>query len=347
MSPHSVNGWAPAELCLRFACHGCRELLVISVPRMSEGKQHCPACGLDVLLPPLDERVRGVEIIRGPQPPPVAAACPACHRRLFVAPGALNKPQACPGCRSQLKFKLVREGEPVFRAASAPPSPAPETPAPPPPKSNNGAPRSEPKLAPASPSPNGQSSPRPTKPPPKTHAAKNSTATATAPAPPTPPPRPEPPPAPEPVPEPTGPKPLVYGESNPGGQHSSTRSPPLLSPRGMRWCIWLVLQFALPITLLVIGSNAHQMPLVLLGLAFWIPILALPRRLTEFLVPFFVSTIACPGCQEEYEAVSRWSCSCGYHDHREQHILGFHCPKCHSVLGYTDCARCGATIILR
>jgi len=68
--------------------------------------------------------------------------------------------------------------------------------------------------------------------------------------------------------------------------------------------------------------------------------------LSRWLLPLFVSTLTCPDCGEEIEAVDVWQCSCGYQDHRERNILAMRCPKCGERSGHVDCPRCSATILL-
>jgi hypothetical protein len=65
-----------------------------------------------------------------------------------------------------------------------------------------------------------------------------------------------------------------------------------------------------------------------------------------WLTPLFVSTISCPGCQEDIDPVDVWACGCGYKDHRERHVLSFKCPKCKNRIGHFDCPRCSATILI-
>jgi len=71
------------------------------------------------------------------------------------------------------------------------------------------------------------------------------------------------------------------------------------------------------------------------------------RWVSRWLVPVFVSTLSCPGCHEELDAIGMWSCSCGFHDHRERHILSPRaCPLCEGKVGHVNCPRCDATILL-
>jgi hypothetical protein len=63
------------------------------------------------------------------------------------------------------------------------------------------------------------------------------------------------------------------------------------------------------------------------------------------LVPLFVSTISCPGCGEDIDAVDVWDCTCGYHDHQERHILSGYCAMCGKSAGHMKCPRCNCTIL--
>jgi hypothetical protein len=85
--------------------------------------------------------------------------------------------------------------------------------------------------------------------------------------------------------------------------------------------------------------------LIVLVLAFlsW---LFLGPLISRPLVPLFVSTISCPGCGEEIEALGLWDCACGFHDYRETHVLAGYCPSCGAAAGHLSCPRCGCTILL-
>lgn len=79
--------------------------------------------------------------------------------------------------------------------------------------------------------------------------------------------------------------------------------------------------------------------------AFWVWVF-LGRRVACSLVPLFVSTLSCPGCEEEIDAVNVWSCACGFHGHGECHILVGRCPSCGKAAGRINCPRCDCTILL-
>lgn len=124
------------------------------------------------------------------------------------------------------------------------------------------------------------------------------------------------------------------------------------SPRRAFWVIYLIVQFG-PLFFgmfgaAVTGAWSFFGPIVGMGGMWIFPFWWVCRWFTwRMLVPLFVSSIRCPHCHEEYPAVSRWSCSCGYTDYRDRHILRFKCPKCRHGMQYLDCERCDATIILR
>ena len=74
--------------------------------------------------------------------------------------------------------------------------------------------------------------------------------------------------------------------------------------------------------------------------------LFLGGRIAYRLVPWFVSTLSCPGCGEEIDAVDVWNCACGFHPHREHHILAGRCSWCGKTAGRLNCPRCDCTILL-
>ncbi len=90
--------------------------------------------------------------------------------------------------------------------------------------------------------------------------------------------------------------------------------------------------------------------IILTGIFLALPWFYLGRIIASSLTPMIlaaaVSTIRCPGCQEQIPTVGRWFCSCGYHDHRERNIFLFSCPQCGGRIGRTDCPQCESTILL-
>jgi len=97
------------------------------------------------------------------------------------------------------------------------------------------------------------------------------------------------------------------------------------------------------------GKHPSEPPehpfLTALSCAFWCWLL-LGRSIAYLLVPLFVSTLSCPGCEEEIDAVGVWNCACGFHPHRERHILAGRCPMCHKATGHVNCPRCDCTLRL-
>ncbi len=90
--------------------------------------------------------------------------------------------------------------------------------------------------------------------------------------------------------------------------------------------------------------------IILTGIFLALPWFYLGRIIASLLTPRIlaaaVRTIRCPGCLEQVPGVSRWFCSCGYHDHRERTIFLFSCPQCSGRIGRTDCPQCESTILL-
>lgn len=85
--------------------------------------------------------------------------------------------------------------------------------------------------------------------------------------------------------------------------------------------------------------------LTALAWVFWAWLL-LGRPIAYLLVPVLVSTLTCPGCEEEIDAIGIWNCACGFHDHRERHLLASRCPSCSKMAGHINCPRCNCTILL-
>lgn len=74
--------------------------------------------------------------------------------------------------------------------------------------------------------------------------------------------------------------------------------------------------------------------------------LLIGRRVAVLLLPVLISRVKCPGCGEEISPVGIWNCGCGFHAHRERHILSGSCPKCGNRTGHLNCPRCDCTILL-
>lgn len=90
------------------------------------------------------------------------------------------------------------------------------------------------------------------------------------------------------------------------------------------------------------GSQMWFGRFLIAGVVWWFA----GRLIALLLIPLLISQLKCPGCGEEISAVSRWDCSCGYHDHRERHVLAGTCPKCGNRTGHINCPRCDCTILL-
>jgi hypothetical protein len=118
--------------------------------------------------------------------------------------------------------------------------------------------------------------------------------------------------------------------------------------RRIYWGVLACMSIMLPLSAAVLGARPSGQPesvfAIVVSLAFfaW---LFLGRSIACLLVPLLVSTLSCPGCDEEIDAVGVWHCSCGFRDHRERHILAAHCPLCGKAAGHIDCPRCGCTIL--
>ena len=93
------------------------------------------------------------------------------------------------------------------------------------------------------------------------------------------------------------------------------------------------------------GTTRREFNWLALAWTFFIWLL-LGRAIAYLFVPLFISTLSCPGCQEEIDAVGIWRCGCGFHPHRERHILAGRCPKCGKATGHVNCPRCQCTILL-
>jgi hypothetical protein len=117
--------------------------------------------------------------------------------------------------------------------------------------------------------------------------------------------------------------------------------------RKIYWLPLLGMFLFLPVLLLIeetFGVNGSGAAL-LFGLSFWGWVI-LGRWIARRLVPLFVTKVICPGCSEDIETVGVWNCACGFHDHRERHLLSGKCPKCGAFASHLDCPQCSATILL-
>lgn len=124
------------------------------------------------------------------------------------------------------------------------------------------------------------------------------------------------------------------------------------SPKAVHFTLRILLRWVVPVLLMTLWT-ALQAPagrvspgasiVLVAAVALFFSGDFLARRLTAAVAP----TYACPGCDSVFEAVGRWSCACGYHDHRDCHVILFRCPMCGARPGYTNCRRCDATIFLQ
>jgi hypothetical protein len=113
-------------------------------------------------------------------------------------------------------------------------------------------------------------------------------------------------------------------------------------------CIVILFLVSAAVATEIEGQPSHpaESPFVMaLALTFW-GWLLLGRRIASLVVPLLVSTLLCPGCGEEIDAVDVWDCACGFHDYRERHILAGRCSSCGKAAGHVRCPRCDCTILL-
>jgi hypothetical protein len=118
------------------------------------------------------------------------------------------------------------------------------------------------------------------------------------------------------------------------------------------WCpllaIVMVMMVASMFSAVVRGTILEPVGLFLLmslSFVFWSWLIG-GRWIAYYLLPLFVSTLTCPGCGEQIDAVGVWNCACGFKDHHERHLLTKCCPKCGKAAGHIDCPRCACTILL-
>lgn len=146
------------------------------------------------------------------------------------------------------------------------------------------------------------------------------------------------------------PRPITY---KPQQRVTPTHASPGPAPKTVHFALRLVFRWVLPVLLatlgaLLIGSNNPTVSTTALFLLISAPLLFLRGDLlARLLTAAWAPTYSCPGCHSVFEAVGRWNCACGYHDHKEQHFIQFLCPMCNCRLGHTNCERCDATIFLQ
>ena len=125
-----------------------------------------------------------------------------------------------------------------------------------------------------------------------------------------------------------------------GRQQQAT--PGVAIPRIALWTNMAV-HWSIFAVLLLIGFAVPGFLVVAFG---WLFLPAIGISIPRMITPLLIQTYTCPGCHEEYPSVNVWNCTCGFHDHKERHILRFKCPLCGKRFNRTDCLRCGATIRL-
>ncbi len=374
------------ELCLRFECQGCNDLLFLPVDSIRRvHRDRCPKCHQPVRVPPINEATAGYRRIV-PKVKAKVVDCPKCAAPLRVPPSQPGKRDECPACRTSLIFQLVPETpEPQRKAVAVSPQAVPPTPA-----------KSSPHAATDSPLPvasaSKQSAAKPTKPAgarpnvqpepaskpkgkPITRSDKMSRRSAKSTTPPPAAARPTGPDTAEPVipkkrqtttsdeashvtefNEPAvGPAPLVYsGQSASamaGRSFFDLSSSPRLVWRLIYFALWLGPPFmSCGLFVLTLDNRENLIVTIPLAVLSW-GWLTVGWRVCPFLADILssaiITTFRCPGCGEHHEAVGRWTCGCGYTDHRERHALAYKCPKCRERLGYFDCMQCGSTILFR
>lgn len=307
--PSSPSSPTKAELLLKFLCSNCDQVLNVGIERLATIKSFCPRCDTPIQFPPLDRNVIGVETILQSNPETLRLHCPECGCTSKTPVRAALKKWTCPACKTPAKLKFAAHNVKV--AAPAAPSSSRHERAPIAIKETRDTSEDLRETA--------------------DWAQTNDTEEIVASR------------------EPDS-EAVVYGSAPPKPSTGSYLSGFLssLSPRTLTWVIWFILQFpVLLFILLPLAQKSMNIAIVILTIAWFIPRLGICTRLTWLIMTLFMKSFRCPHCDEEYEAVSRWGCSCGYVDHKDQHIYGFKCPQCKSVCGHYNCRRCEATILLR
>ncbi|MEX2140461.1 MAG: hypothetical protein WD894_14455 [Pirellulales bacterium] len=320
---------AAKELCLRFVCSRCQHWL--SVPIRSMGMiDKCPGCQTVVKIPALDGYVVGLEEVlkaRGERQGVVLGCrCPTCQTIVQAAKADYGRPLHCGGC-----------GEWFVLQVQSVDAPHPTKPTATPRKENQ--PRAAVGTA------GGQQLPPPVPPPPS---------------------NPPPPPA-QPEDDWRRHSPFAVSASSaeddelpeidellakPSNLQSSRfEAGPRLSPRWARYFFRYGIWWGPTAAMLLIGASSSEpaLALFLIGISFvplWFVVGGLlSRLLTPVILASILRTVRCPGCGDQLPAVGRWSCGCGYHDHRERNVFLFKCPKCSGRVGHIDCPRCDSTIL--
>lgn len=305
----AAEGADPPELCIRFSCSACRKPLFVLIRKLiGRTELPCPSCQKTVATPPLDEKVGG-------------------YTQLLEAHSIGPQLQT-----STKKSSSMKDSDSSL-------------------ESNQSVPRKTPATAPISRTPGKASaSGRPpaternvsVKVPPMIEERSDALGSDDYYS-------KEFPDEPDDLPQP-----IVYGSQPKSQTGSFRRGGGSLQPRVVYRLIYWGLQvgypaatFLLGLYLQSMGDTRRFMPFLAFAILWFIFGWRFSHWIAFYITPLFVSSIRCPGCQEEYPAVAHHKCSCGFTDHRDRHVLSFKCPKCGSYFGHMNCARCDATILLR
>ena len=113
----------------------------------------------------------------------------------------------------------------------------------------------------------------------------------------------------------------------------------------LAWIMYAVGFFAFPLAMTPFMERAENLAFAI-GVG-WFDWMIWGRRIARYaILPVFFSAVRCPGCGYEKEAVGRWTCGCGFVDHRERNVLAMRCPQCKAHIGSVPCDQCQATILL-
>jgi hypothetical protein len=96
--------------------------------------------------------------------------------------------------------------------------------------------------------------------------------------------------------------------------------------------------------ILAAAFSLEQFALAIVAVVLWL-IGSGPLLRTTILPAMFPATV-CAGCLRTVPLVARWKCGDHFTDHRERHILAFHCNQGHRLEGF-NCPRCKATILVQ
>lgn len=309
------------ELLMKFPCAACDQILNVGVERSRNFAANCPCCESPIRIPKLDRNVAGVEQVLRANPEILKLDCPQCRKTSKVPPGVdLNERWKCPGCGVVLALQVVGSDR-----VSSPPNQNPTT-SRQQRRSENGQPKSKPKKQP--------SAPPPLEPDFRQHDAPRL--------------EPEPEESRDQSVSPTG---VEYHHVSRQSAAPSFDFLSNLSPRRAAWIVWFILE--VPVLLFVVLPLLHTAYritgieyLPAIAVAWIIPRYGLSAILTWLIMVQFMKSFQCPHCHEEFEAVGRWQCGCGFVDHKQRHFYSFKCPMCRARVGHTNCKRCDATIFL-